>query len=290
MNEEPKVLIVEDDPTVVRYYDRAFERAGYRHTIVDSRDAALNLLHRSSFACAVVDLQLRNDISHKGGIDVLEYIERCNEGTVKLAVSASQDLKDAVQSYRLGVVEFVMKGELKKYDDVVPIVAAALTRHRPAYYGRSYDSINAYVSAPEGVVFWEGSAQNTLRASVQNKLQHALDSTFSKLLPVLRRRDGSVPFHFHADKMAMTARLWSKGDGSEIFVCLYGSGGHSVPPALGTAELILEKTFAGINSKVWRLPDGSRGEYVDFIDDTPWVKPREEGRKRAPGGAPEAQI
>src|SRR5205085_1552460 len=140
---------IEDSPRFVRQYRRSLERAGYACDVVDTRADAISMLQNKSYDVAIVDLQLRDDITHKGGIDVLEYIAKSDEDIKAFAVSASEEVRDAVKSQNLGALEFVVKADMESPgDEIVARIDKALLRQRKRLFGR-YDTLTAYLAAPE---------------------------------------------------------------------------------------------------------------------------------------------
>jgi ActR/RegA family two-component response regulator len=287
MNRKVRILVVEDSPSFIRQYRRSLERAGFACEIVDTRDDAVMLLQNMSFEAAIIDLQLRNDITHKGGIDVLEYLIKCGEGTKAFAVSASESVRDSVKSYQTGAIEFVIKADMESTDEVVPRIKKALSKYRPQFFG-VYDSLTAYLSAPEAPPYWERTVQDVIGCSYES-LINGFGEGLKSYLPILRRKDGSEPFEQHKDRHAICGVFWSKGIGAPIWVSAFGPNGKVIRPKEDKGEKPeSEASYGGFNIKVWRMTAPARGEFVEFIQQTPWAKP--EGKNHRKRGTSEPWI
>ncbi len=67
--QNPRILIVDDEPALLLSYHIIFKRAGYSVSTADSSAAALALLHHQSFDILLCDLSMERENS---GLDVLD--------------------------------------------------------------------------------------------------------------------------------------------------------------------------------------------------------------------------
>jgi len=111
MGTKGKVLIVEDEATWRKLYQKVLEKEGYRVWAADSLPEALDLLDRHFFHAAVVDIRLvDNQPGNQDGIEVVKRIAQANEGTRVIVITAFGTIRmtrDAFKQYN--VFEFMEK-------------------------------------------------------------------------------------------------------------------------------------------------------------------------------------
>jgi ActR/RegA family two-component response regulator len=111
MGEKGKVLIVEDEATWRKLYQKVLEKEGYRVWTAGSLSKALALLDRHFFHVAVVDIRLvDSQPGNQGGIEVVRRISQADEGTKAIIITAFGTIKmtrDAFKEY--DVFEFMEK-------------------------------------------------------------------------------------------------------------------------------------------------------------------------------------
>jgi len=111
MKEKGKVLIVEDEATWRKLYQKVLEKEGYRVWTAGRLPEALDLLDRHFFHVAIVDIRLVNDQpGNQDGIEVVKRISQADEGTRAIIITAFgtiQMTRDAFKEYQ--VFEFMEK-------------------------------------------------------------------------------------------------------------------------------------------------------------------------------------
>lgn len=111
MGEKGKVLIVEDEATWRKLYQKVLEKEGCRVWTAGSLPEALDLLDRHFFHVAVVDIRLVDgQPGNQDGIEVIKRISQADEGTRAVIITAFGTIKmtrDAFKEYQ--VFEFMEK-------------------------------------------------------------------------------------------------------------------------------------------------------------------------------------
>jgi ActR/RegA family two-component response regulator len=111
MKEKGKVLIVEDESTWRKLYQKVLEKESYRVWTAGSLPEALDLLNRHFFHVAVVDIRLvDNQPGNQDGIELVKRISQADEGTRAIIITAFGTIKmtrDAFKQYK--VFEFMEK-------------------------------------------------------------------------------------------------------------------------------------------------------------------------------------
>ena len=262
------VLVVEDDAKLARYHRRFLEHAGYEVVVTDSKSGALDHLRNRSFVAAVVDLQLRDDTSHKGGLDILEYIRRAEEQTKAVVFSGTPEVRDAVSSFEAGMADFIIKGTAKSERLIKSIEAATKQVGRPLY-GR-YASLTAYLAAPEITQAWDFRMVKILNCKNET-LKQILRSELNSHLPVLRKADGSPSFEFNETNRAVSGLFWSKGAGYPIWFSLCAQKGQLTAPSDDMeSTLVKTRDYGKTTTGLWRVIGVKRDIFPEFVLETPW--------------------
>jgi ActR/RegA family two-component response regulator len=111
MKEKGKVLIVEDEATWRKLYQKVLEKESYRVWTAGSLPEAFDILDRHFFHVAVVDIRLvDSQPGNQDGIEVVKRISQADEGTRAIIITAFgtiQMTRDAFKEYQ--VFEFMEK-------------------------------------------------------------------------------------------------------------------------------------------------------------------------------------
>jgi len=111
MKEKGKVLIVEDEATWRKLYQKVLEKQSYLVWTAGSLPAALDRLDRHFFHVAIVDIRLvDSQPGNQDGIEVVKRISQTDEGTRAIIITAFgtiQMTRDAFKQYK--VFEFMEK-------------------------------------------------------------------------------------------------------------------------------------------------------------------------------------
>jgi two-component system KDP operon response regulator KdpE len=100
---KPSVLIVEDEPQVMRLLQAAVERGGYRAATASSGREAVRLTANAIPQAALVDLGLPD----RDGMDVVKQLS--DKGVVVIVVSARDTTAQKVAALDLGAADYIVK-------------------------------------------------------------------------------------------------------------------------------------------------------------------------------------
>jgi|JI10StandDraft_1071094.scaffolds.fasta_scaffold80666_1 two-component system KDP operon response regulator KdpE len=100
---KPSVLIVEDEPQVMRLLQAAVERGGYRAATASSGREAMHLTANAIPRAALVDLGLPD----RDGMDVVKQLS--DKGVVVIVVSARDTTAQKVAALDLGAADYIVK-------------------------------------------------------------------------------------------------------------------------------------------------------------------------------------
>jgi DNA-binding NtrC family response regulator len=106
MNEEPAILIVDDEPQIVLSSSLTLRAAGYKNilTAQDGRDV-LPLITRHDIGVVVLDLSM----PHKSGTELLAEITSGYPHVQTIVMTATNELETAVECIKSGAFDYLVK-------------------------------------------------------------------------------------------------------------------------------------------------------------------------------------
>lgn len=114
------VLVVDDEPTVLRLLTRILERGGFQVRGVSSYDQAVARIKRGGFAAILTDVF----IGERSGIDLLRHVNANAAHTPVILVTGAPSLNSALEAIRLGAYDYLLKPVVK--DDLLVAVRRAM--------------------------------------------------------------------------------------------------------------------------------------------------------------------
>jgi DNA-binding response OmpR family regulator len=105
MEANAKILILDDEVAVLRFFERILRHDGHQVVTAASGEAALRAIAEREFDLALLDLRLK-DMS---GLDVLEQLRQRWPTTCVIIVTAHGSLETSIQALRQGVHDYLLK-------------------------------------------------------------------------------------------------------------------------------------------------------------------------------------
>ncbi|MFO7859298.1 MAG: response regulator, partial [Ectothiorhodospiraceae bacterium] len=105
MTTEPGILLVDDDPGLLRLLSIRLQSAGYRVTAVASGEEALSAMAAAQPDVVITDLRMDG----MDGLALFQAIHRDNPTLPVIILTAHGSIPDAVEATRNGVFSFVTK-------------------------------------------------------------------------------------------------------------------------------------------------------------------------------------
>jgi NtrC-family two-component system response regulator AlgB len=99
------VLVVDDEPNILRTIGMAFDAMGYDTTLCSKPQDALDTLHRKHYDLAFVDYKM----SPIDGMEVLEYIKKHSSETTVTMITAHGSIDSAVEAMKRGAYHYLQK-------------------------------------------------------------------------------------------------------------------------------------------------------------------------------------
>jgi two-component system response regulator HydG len=123
--EPPRVLVVDDEPTLRRTLARLLNSRNMTVLTADDGAQAIELLARESVDVVLVDLMMPN----VGGLELLDHVRSAHAGVEVIMMTAFGDVETAVKAVRAGAYHFLTK-PFRSNDEVVLTVTKAAERRR----------------------------------------------------------------------------------------------------------------------------------------------------------------
>jgi DNA-binding response OmpR family regulator len=131
MEEEAKILLVDDEPPVLRSMEKTFLREGFAVETANNAADALELFEAAResgepFQVAVIDLQmpdLRGVRTPDAGFDLLQALLKAEPGLPVIMLTAFDAVLKAKAALKLGARDYVVKG---REAEVVQLVRKTL--------------------------------------------------------------------------------------------------------------------------------------------------------------------
>lgn len=174
---KPCILIVEDEPQVMRLLQAAVERGGYRAAIASSGREAIHLIANAAPQAALVDLGLPD----RDGMELVKNLS--DKGVAVIVVSARDTTAQKVAALDLGAADYIVKPF--DTDELLARLRAALRARlrEPAHGGM--------------IVFGELSIDLHARLVLRGAREVRLSPKEYAVLELLARNAGRVLTHAH---------------------------------------------------------------------------------------------
>lgn len=259
------ILVVEDMEDIVDtlYKPNLIEdnlSVDYAKTEIEAKEK----INCKTYDIAYVDIMLREDRNDRGGIEVIKYLHELQETTDIIVVSATDDIKVALELYRTGIVGFIQKEEIRSPD----IILSYLDKYKSnikdkdtKYFGR-YSVLVAYLANPELTPYWEDKWMRKLGTSFIN-FSNALKNSLKNKLPILRIKDEIDCLHSLEGRTAY-GYFWSKRLGKAIMVSMAFTDDDLPKPNDDTIKIVEEiykKKFGNMNIAIYTINGMPRSQF-----------------------------
>ncbi|MFB3815405.1 MAG: ATP-binding protein [Terriglobales bacterium] len=120
----PKILIVDDEPTVLLTVEAILQKEGYATVAVPTGAAAIEALRQQHFDLVLTDLKMPG----VDGFGVLRHVRECSPDTVTVVMTGFGSVDSALEALQLGAYEYLLKPNSP--DDLKAAVRRCLERKR----------------------------------------------------------------------------------------------------------------------------------------------------------------
>ena len=105
MAEKRRIFVVDDEDALRTVLSGELASEGYEVSSAPDGESAITLLHKESFDLALLDIKMPG----VSGFDVLKFIKEKHPKTKVVMLTGFADLKNAIESKKLGAEDFVSK-------------------------------------------------------------------------------------------------------------------------------------------------------------------------------------
>jgi len=134
MAEKPKILVVDDEPSMREFLAILLEKNGYAARAVASGAEALSLLQQRHFDLIISDIRMP-DLS---GLALLEHVKQKDLSIPVVLITAYASPEDAVLAMKNGAYDYITKPF--KVDDILSVIKAALGSRQEQAPAKDRDS------------------------------------------------------------------------------------------------------------------------------------------------------
>ncbi|MBI2091377.1 MAG: sigma-54-dependent Fis family transcriptional regulator [Deltaproteobacteria bacterium] len=141
------LLIIDDEPAIVKVFEKLAKDEGWTFASASSGTQAIDMLNKSAFEAAVVDIALPGFT----GMQILEYVKQNQISTEMLIMTGVGSVETAVQAIKLGAYDYFTK----PFDDINKIsnaIAKAMERHRLLQKLKQMERMEGDSSSYEGII------------------------------------------------------------------------------------------------------------------------------------------
>ena len=105
MSEQTPILVLDDDPIVLKSLQAYFEAENHRVSTAETLEQAVDLLKSDNFRVALVDVRL----AQGNGFDLLEHINDNSLSTAVVMFTGCGSIGDAVRAIKMGAFDYITK-------------------------------------------------------------------------------------------------------------------------------------------------------------------------------------
>jgi two-component system sensor histidine kinase/response regulator len=127
-SEAVRILYVEDDPGLARLVQKRLQRVGYVVDIASDGEEGIKKYEADSYDLMFVD----QNLPIYDGLEVIRILASRNMLPPTVMITGTGDEKTAVESMKLGAIDYIVKDTGAGYLDLLPSVVAKLIQQRRA--------------------------------------------------------------------------------------------------------------------------------------------------------------
>lgn len=123
---ELRILIVDDEPSVIMLFKKLLPKRGYHPDCVEDAQQALEALSSDTYDLVITDKNLPGDLD---GLDLLKRIKRDTPDLDVIIMTGNADMDSALVAIREGVYDYLVK-PFESINEVVHRIEGALEKRR----------------------------------------------------------------------------------------------------------------------------------------------------------------
>jgi len=194
-SQRPRILVIDDEPIVLRFLSRALRRKGYEVDVAENAEQAKKMLDSVEYDLILTDVNLPGE----SGKDLLAHCKQSHPDTEIILITGYPSLDDAVQTVRDGAYDYLAKPI--ELDKLYARVEAALKRHET----RTSEVLKTWsmqAGAPTGLRVIRSLGSGSMGVVLLVEKDGELLA-----MKILRQRPGGVPSDRLLDRFAREAEV-----------------------------------------------------------------------------------
>jgi two-component system response regulator RegA len=169
-NEQPSLLMVDDDATFCSVLQRALEKRGFSVTTAHSVEQATPLAEASPPEFAVVDLKMHG----ASGLTLISTLHKLDPATRIVVLTGYSSIATAVEAIKLGATQYLQKpanaDEIVAAFGHIPSDMTPLNTQPPSVERVEWEHIQRVLQEHQGNISATARALNMHRRTLQRKL------------------------------------------------------------------------------------------------------------------------
>jgi two-component system response regulator AtoC len=105
MKKEGNILIVDDQPMVLKTIREILEREGYKTTAVESGEAALKAAREEQFDVLLTDIKM----PQMSGLELVEKMSEINPKTIPIMINGYPSVESVNHAFNKGAYNYLLK-------------------------------------------------------------------------------------------------------------------------------------------------------------------------------------
>jgi EAL domain-containing protein (putative c-di-GMP-specific phosphodiesterase class I) len=172
MSGQPRVLIVDDEPAIIRAMRRMLTNVGFEVTSAVSEPEARELLDAAAFDAIVSDIH----IGEGSGVELLRRVRQRDADMPVIMITGAPEVDTAIRAVEYGAFRYLVKPVCS--NELERVIAEAISARRTAVAKRA------------AIVHYESELE--ARRTLEANFSRALDTLFLAYQPIVRWSDRSV--------------------------------------------------------------------------------------------------
>jgi YesN/AraC family two-component response regulator len=100
-----KLLLIDDDPLVLKGIGSSLKAEGYKVTVAENGEKALEILEKKVFDVVITD-KVMGDVD---GLQILKTVKKSNPETIVIILTGHEDLQSTIHALRLHADDYLLK-------------------------------------------------------------------------------------------------------------------------------------------------------------------------------------
>lgn len=141
------LLIVDDDPSLVKVFEKMAKEEGWSYLAVSNGDDAIDMFNKYAIEAAVVDISLPG----ANGMQILEYVKNNRISSEIVMMTGVGSVETAVKAIKIGAYDYFTK-PFEDINKVINVIAKAIDHHRLVQKIKKLERIEKDEDSYEGII------------------------------------------------------------------------------------------------------------------------------------------